>query len=104
MQVARYGQNIVEEVKHVLKQLCLKQFDLILIYLNMMDPGTFYLTQEFEKLGFFFSGILPGTSNGETLILQYLNNVLIDYEQIKLDSEMRHDILTYIRREDPNYR
>jgi len=104
MQVTRYGQNIVEEVKHVLKQLCLKQFDLILIYLNMMDPGTFHLTQEFEKLGFFFSGILPGTSNGEILILQYLNNVPIDYEQIKLDSEMRNGVLNYIRREDPNYR
>jgi len=102
IEISRYGQNIVAEIRNVLKQLCLKHYDLILMYLNMSDIGTFYLTKEFEKLGFFFSGILPGGVDGEALILQYLNNVPIDYERIKLHSGMGREILDYIKQLDPN--
>jgi anti-sigma regulatory factor (Ser/Thr protein kinase)/RimJ/RimL family protein N-acetyltransferase len=102
IEISRYGKNIVTEVRNLLKQLCLKHYDLILMYLNMLDTGTFYLTEEFEKLGFFFSGILPGASGGEALILQYLNNVPIDYERIKLHSRMGGEILDYIKQLDPN--
>jgi anti-sigma regulatory factor (Ser/Thr protein kinase)/RimJ/RimL family protein N-acetyltransferase len=102
IEIVRYGKDIVGEIKNLLKQLCLKQYDLILMYLNMSDSGTFYLTEEFEKLGFFFSGILPGALHGEALILQYLNNVPIDYERIKLHSRMGREILDYIKQKDPN--
>ena len=53
------------------------------MYLNMRDPGTFYFTEEFERLGFFFSGILPGASGGEALILNILNNVPFIMEKSK---------------------
>jgi anti-sigma regulatory factor (Ser/Thr protein kinase)/RimJ/RimL family protein N-acetyltransferase len=102
IEIVRFGKNIVSEMRNLPKQLRLKHYDLILMYLNMSDTGTFYLTQEFEELGFFFSGILPGASGGETLILQYLNNVPIDYERIKLHSRMGSEILDYIRQKDPN--
>jgi len=102
IEIVRYGTNIVSEIRNLVKQLCLKHYDLILMYLNMSDSGTFCLTEEFEKLGFFFSGILPGASDGEALILQYLNNVPIDYERIELHSRMGGEILDYIRQKDPN--
>jgi anti-sigma regulatory factor (Ser/Thr protein kinase)/RimJ/RimL family protein N-acetyltransferase len=102
IEIVHYGKNIVSEIRNLLKQLCLKHYDLILMYLNMSDTGTFYLTEEFEKLGFFFSGVLPGAADGEALILQYLNNVPIDYERIKLHSRMGREILDYIRQKDPN--
>jgi anti-sigma regulatory factor (Ser/Thr protein kinase)/N-acetylglutamate synthase-like GNAT family acetyltransferase len=102
IEIVRYGKNIVSEIKNLLKQLCLKRYDLILMYLNMSDSGTFYLTEEFEKLGFFFSGILPRASDGEALVLQYLNNVPMDYERIKLHSRMGREILDYIKQKDPN--
>ena len=102
IEIVRYGKNVVGEIRNLLKQLCLKHYDLVLMYLSMSDTGTFYLTEEFEKLGFFFSGILPGASGGEALILQYLNNVPIDYERIQLHSRMGREILDYIRQKDPN--
>ena len=102
IEIIQYGANILSEIRSLLKQLCLKRYDLIVMYLNMCDPGTFYLTEEFERLGFFFSGILPGVSGGEALILQYLNNVPIDYGQIKIHSKIGREILDYISQKDPN--
>ena len=102
IEIIRYGANILSEIRSLLKQLCLKRYDLIVMYLNMCDPGTFYLTEEFERLGFFFSGILPGVSGGEALILQYLNNVPIDYSLIKIHSKIGRELLDYISQKDPN--
>ncbi len=102
IEIVRYGASILAEMRSLLKQLCLKRYDLILMYLNMCDPGTFHFTEEFERLGFFFSGILPAASGGEVLILQYLNNVPIDYDQIKIHSKIGREMLDYIRQKDPN--
>ena len=51
-------------------------------------------------LGFFFGGILPGASVGEALVLQYLNNVAIDYDAIKLHTEASREILAYVKLQD----
>jgi hypothetical protein len=75
----------------------------ISLYLKLSDPLTSYLTDEFEKMGFFFAGILPGAlAGGDALILQYLNNVPIDYEKIQLDSDAGKHLLDYIMSVDPN--
>jgi len=51
---------------------------------------------------FFFAGILPGLNDAQTMILQYLNNVPIDYDQIQLYSPPAQEILTCVRGLDPN--
>ena len=60
------------------------------------------MTAEFEKLGFFFAGVLPCARIGDTLILQYLNNVDLDYEKIAAYSDIAKELLGYIRAHDPN--
>jgi hypothetical protein len=61
------------------------------------------LTEEFGKMGFFFAGILPGVLSGEdSLILQYLINVPIDYEEIHVESDVGRRILDYVMSVDPN--
>jgi len=85
-----------------LRDLCVKQIASITLFLNMSDPATFFLTSEFEKMWFFFSGILPGTSVGEALILQYLNNVPFDYAEVMLYTDFAKEILAYIKDRDPN--
>ena len=53
-------------------------------------------------MGFFISGILPQTVVGDALLLQYLNNVSLDYDKIKIYTDHGEDILAYIKTRDPN--
>jgi len=102
LQIKECGRNIVAEVRSRLKELCRKHFDVITLYLNLADPITYGITSQFEELGFFFSAIFPGESRADTLILQYLNNVAIDYGRIKLHSRIGREVLDYIEKHDPN--
>jgi serine/threonine-protein kinase RsbW len=99
--VARYGDGVVREVRKLLRGFCLRQVAAINLFLNLEDPPTFLLTQEFEKRGFFFAGILPRARVGDTLILQYLKNVDLDYGKIEAYTEAAKEILAYIQVHDP---
>ncbi|MBR9981679.1 MAG: hypothetical protein KFF50_11690, partial [Desulfatitalea sp.] len=59
-------------------------------------------TDDFEKMGFFFAGILPDTSIGDAMILQNLSNIDIDYSAIKILPGETKVLLDYIRKCDPN--
>jgi len=101
--VTQKGPNLIKEISTKLKLLCLRKIEVINLYLNLFDPGTAQLTEEFEQLGFFFAGLLPGgLATGDALILQYLNNTPIDYDAIRLESDMGKMIISYIRDRDPN--
>jgi serine/threonine-protein kinase RsbW len=102
--IRRYGANIVRDVRARLRDLCLKHTAVVYLYLDLGDPATGVYCRDFEELGFFFSGILPGGCPGDALILQYLNNVAIDYDKIRLASDTAVDLASYIRRLDPNAR
>jgi serine/threonine-protein kinase RsbW len=101
--IESYGNNVIREIRAELKELCLKQIEVVNLYLNLFDPLTADMTEAFETLGFFFAGVMPaGLATGDALILQYLNNVPIDYEQIKITSDIARQILAHIKRHDPN--
>ena len=101
--IDRYGKNITAELQAKVKELCLKKIEILNLYLNLSDPLTCTYTAQFEKLGFFFAGILPGgLSNGDALILQYLNNVPLDYDAIQVKSATAKKLLAYVREHDPN--
>jgi anti-sigma regulatory factor (Ser/Thr protein kinase) len=103
IEVERYGRNVAQEMRARVREFCLKQIAVIYLYIDLVDPATFHLTEAFEQQGFFFSGILPaGALKGDALVLQYLNNVPIEYEQVKVVSEIGRTLLTYIRNHDPN--
>jgi serine/threonine-protein kinase RsbW len=103
MIIERYGNNIVGEIKNKIREICLQKTDIVNLFLNLSDPLTGTYTGQFEDLGFFFSGILPGGfKNGHALILQYLNNVPIDYDAIQVESAIARKILAYVRKQDPN--
>ena len=100
--VAKPGRNVVREVRIALKNMCIKQIASISLFMNLADPATASLAEEMEKLGFFFAGVLPQAAVGEALVLQYLNNVELDYSKIQVHSEMAKRLLAYIRERDPN--
>ena len=103
IEVGHYGENAISDVRAVLRDICNKKIDQIMLYLNLGDPCTAEFCEKFEKLGFFFAGILPFSHVGEALILQYLNNVPMDYSKIKVASESGQEILNYLQEHDPNY-
>lgn len=100
--IGRCGSQVAREVRIILRDLCLKGMAAINLFLNLEDPATYYVTAELEKLGFFFAGILPGSKGGDSLILQYLNNVPFDYAKVLAYSPMAQEILAYIKARDPN--
>jgi len=102
MYVERYDAGTVLAVRKWLRRCCLDKMAAINLFLSLEEPATAHLTAEFEKLGFFFAGILPGTRAGDTLMLQYLNNVDLDYSKISAYSDMAQELLAYMRERDPN--
>ena len=86
----------------MLKDLCLQRIETIYLNLPLNSPHTAELTHEFEGMGFFFCGIMPGSEGRDQLILQYLNNQVIDYGQIQVNTEIGQKLLAYIKRHDPN--
>jgi len=102
VEVHRYGPGVAAEVKGMLKELCMKRVEMIFLHLDLRDQATYHMTQEFEEMGFFFAGVFPETSVGDALILQYRNNVPLDYGKIKTASELAGELKEYVRRHDPN--
>jgi serine/threonine-protein kinase RsbW len=103
MIIERYGRNVVSELRNKVKEICRQKTETINLFLNMSDPLTGIYAPQLEKLGFFFAGILPGGfKNGDALILQYLNNVPIDYDAIQVKSAIAQKLLAYVRQQDPN--
>ena len=101
--VGRYGPDMAEALKYEVRQLGLKKIEIVNLFLNLSDPLTASATAQFEKMGFFFAGILPyGFKDGDALILQYLNNVAIAYDAIQVKSGIAQKLLVYVRDHDPN--
>ena len=100
--VGCYGQNSENLVHRALKTLCHERVESVYLYLDLCDPLTAAMTEKFESMDFFFSGVLPGGTRSEKLVLQYLNNASVDYGALKFASEMGSEIAAYIRERDPN--
>ncbi len=105
IRVLRLGEDVFFLVKKATRDLCCDGFASILLWLDLQDPQVSAAVEDFEKLGFFYSGVLPFAMDGHhALILQYLNNLKIDYEKIKVYSELGQALLGYVKSCDPNLR
>ena len=102
IQVDHYGEHTVKKVAEDLRQFCVERYETIYLRLNLNDPYTAVLCPEFEDMGFFFAGIHPGDESICYLVLQYLNNQVMDYSVLKLDSEFGKELMNYVKKCDPN--
>jgi anti-sigma regulatory factor (Ser/Thr protein kinase)/RimJ/RimL family protein N-acetyltransferase len=92
-------------VRHYWKNYLQAKTDAVFLYLNLEDHRCANFADLCEELGFFFCGLLPGgIGEREAFILQYLNNIKLDYDRINLFSSKAQELLTYIRSYDPNER
>jgi hypothetical protein len=75
----------------------------IFLYLDLTDPRAAVLTPEIEEMGFFYAGTLPyGLRGRDALILQYLDNLRIDYGLIRVYSPWGREIIRYVMEHDPD--
>ncbi len=102
IEVKRYGKQVISQVHSILKELCYQKIEQITFYLGLEDPLTAKLCGSFEDMGFFFAGVLPFSHTGDALLLQYLNNVPIDYDKIRIVDDVGQRILAYVESCDPN--
>ncbi|RPI74702.1 MAG: ATP-binding protein [Desulfobacteraceae bacterium] len=100
--ISAYGAQVLKELKAIVRDLCLRQVSSIILSVSLENPLTCFLVPEFEKMGFFFSGLLPHSMFGDVLVLQYLNNVALDYEKLKIHTNRGWELLAYIKSCDPN--
>lgn len=98
--VSQYGKDIIHLLhKHILE---LKKIEMEIFNLHL-DLEHFF-TAEFvaiaEKIGFVFTGVMPGCSQADQLIMQFFNGIVVDYEKIHVECPMAKKILYYIKKND----
>jgi len=99
--VNKYGKDLEPEMRNRLKDLCQKKIQAINIYLDLTDPDINKAVGMLEKQNCYFAGVFPGHPR-PFLILQYLNDVYIDYDQIAIYDSFTKELFEYIKDRDPN--
>jgi len=101
VRVGRIGRDIAKQMREKLYRLRLDGVHIANLYLNLTDPATYHATSLLEQLGFRFTGIMPGTEGGDSLLLQLLDGVVVDYENMQLVSDTAKELVSYARKHDP---
>ncbi len=94
--IRQYGTDVIRALRGHLRDLCAKKIDHFTLFLNLGDQATSLMCEEIERLGFFMAGAIPCLHFEDTLILQYLNNLIIDPDKIKLHSPMAKELVAYV--------
>lgn len=102
MSIVEYGTDTMNVIRTEMRKVFMDDIQVIEMYLSLADPMTPVFVPQLEKLGFLFTGILPETSQGDSLVMQYFNGVHIDYTQLVLVSDVAKQLLEYIKQHDPH--
>lgn len=99
--ISRYGADLVTVLKQELRRVRRQELQLVEMYLNLADPLTPWAVKEAERLGFFFTGILPETRGGDSFVLQYFNGIGVEYDQLVIDRPGTVKLVEYVKGLDP---
>ncbi len=92
-----YSSSAITEIRQTLRNFCIEQVAAIYLYLDMTEPAMPHIAEQCEQMGFIFSGVQPFGINGHhALVLQYLNNIRIDFNLIKVADPFSESIKSYI--------
>jgi serine/threonine-protein kinase RsbW len=96
----RYGEDFEQRVHEILYRVKREGIQVVQVRLNLEDTQTPIVAERLEKQGFIFTGILPGTTGGDLMSMQYFNGIAVDYNAIEVYSNRGKELLDYIRRHD----
>ncbi|MCF7974092.1 MAG: GNAT family N-acetyltransferase [Phycisphaerae bacterium] len=100
--IHEYGLDLAQAMRQELRKLFMDEIQVIELYLSLEKPMTADIVPELERMGFIFTGVLPETHQGNSMIMQYFNGVYIDYDEIIIVSEVAQALLDYVRKNDPH--
>lgn len=103
IEIKRCGKDMVARVKAKRMELGDKGFNSLYLDLDLRDPFTPEAVAAFEKIGFFFSGLLPDYYGGDTLRLQYYLTE-VDYDEINAFSDFANKLKEYVKGLDPKWK
>ncbi len=96
--VDELGPDHAVALRRELRRLCLERVDMIYAYLDLALPALPAACEALEAAGCFFAGIFPGHPYPHTLVLQYANNVPIDFARVKAASPLAQELHAYVGR------
>jgi serine/threonine-protein kinase RsbW len=103
IELKRYGEDMISRIKAKRLELGDKGFSSIFLDLDLKDPLTPEAAERFEKIGFFFAGLLPDYYGGDALRLQYYLTE-VDYGEISTFSGFADKLKGYVKGQDPKWR
>lgn len=102
VEIPRCDQGALNEAGRAIRELCLKGAEAVYLYVTLEDPGAPELADALEGFGCFFAGLIPDRISGrDALVLQNLNNLAINYQNIRLEDPASRELLAYIESQDP---
>lgn len=96
LRVKEFGVDFIDELRLQVQDLKERKVELIVLDLPLKDPGTAILCPKIENMNFFFCGIMPEYLDGDSIRLQYLNNVAFDPESVDVYSEFAKELFNYV--------
>lgn len=100
IKIAYFGKDVLKQTALHLNELKLEKREAIRLYMSLSHPLTESICAEFEKMGFFYCGIMPD-DHSFNLVLQYLNNQCIDYSALEINSGFGKILVDYVQNCDP---
>lgn len=91
-----FGMDLIKVLKYRLREIFQNEIEVAYLDYNLSDRAGTYYVKEIEKLGFFFSGIIPELDNGDIIRFGFLGSQAIDKDNIVLVSDFAKKILEYI--------
>lgn len=97
IRVISYGRDFVAALQSQLRELCVHRFDVVWVQLPLSDPLTSFYGGGLHELGLFLVGVLPEhVASGDTLSLQYLNDVDVNPEEIRTASDFGARLTAFV--------
>ncbi len=91
------GKDITTRIRSIIRQVIVKNMAVAYLPLSLTDPNTPALVNILEKLGFYYSGIVPYECNGsDTIRMQYLVDTNISPKYIVAVSDWGEEIKNYV--------
>ena len=101
--VEQAGSDFPQELKNVMRTLKREKCAVAEMFINLSDQAAPFAYQAAKKYDFFCTGIMPQTTCGDYLTMEWLMNDVVDYEIIKT-IEPFTTLLNHIKTLDPNER
>lgn len=100
IQISTIGEDLIELSHFNTLRLKSMGAKIIVVYLNMLDESAAWAKEELTKLGFYFTGVLPGDNTFQPMMLQYFSGLVFKSDEIVIANPVGKEILEHVKNND----